>query len=273
MRGAILRDALVLHKRYLRGASVGVLIAGVAGTLLMKFVMSSIISVALPMCIAALSANLFAGDEKDGWADYLKTMPISNSRIIGARYIVFMGAIALCTCYGLALNLLAYLLFGEQALQFYVILSGIGLAVAVLNALLLLPACYAFGTSGANAVSLGILLAVGAIVSATSVSMRSIGWACLHRHRSTSSGRGAIALLVVLGIASFFSRSSFSTGGEFSEGGDDDGLSVHSEDHKRGSRNRCAYPLSLVVDAQPEGSLVYSVPPDRARLVFPVPLQ
>lgn len=204
MRGAILRDALVLHKRYLRRASIGVLIAGVAGTLLMKFAMSSALSIALPMCIAALSANLFAEDEKDGWADYLKTMPISTSRIIGARYIVFMGTVALCTCYALALNLLAYLLFGEQALQFYVILPGIGFTVAVFNMLLLLPACYAFGTSGANAVSLGILLAVGVIVSAIQRIDVEHWMGALASTPQYIFWVGTIALLVVLGVASFF---------------------------------------------------------------------
>lgn len=209
MRGVILRDALVLHKRYLRRASIAVLIASVAGTLLMRFAMSSVLSIVLPMGVAALTANLFAEDERDGWADYLKTMPISTSRIIGARYLVSMGAVVLCAVYSLAMSLLAYLLFGEQVFQLYIILPGIGLAVSILNVLLLLPSCYAFGASGANAVSLGILLAVSMIVFAIQ-RIDVVHWVgVLASMPQYIFWVGAAALLAVFCAASFFLSKAF----------------------------------------------------------------
>ncbi len=161
MKGILIRDALVLYKRYLRIPATIISIVGLVFTLAMGFPISSLLSLILPIGIGALSTNLFAEDEKDNWLRQVKIMPVSDSNIVYSRFIVFMSTVFISSLYVLCLNAIAYLVHREQALAFYFIFTAIGLMVAIFNNFLLIPACYKFGAQGANIVSIGILIIVG----------------------------------------------------------------------------------------------------------------
>lgn len=163
MKGILIRDAILLYKKYLRKPFFVIAILSLIFTLLMGFPVSGLMSLVLPMGMGALATNLFAEDEKDNWLKYVKTMPISVIKIVGTRYVIFFSTVVFCVVYSLFLNLLAFFLYREQALSLYFIFMIIGFTVSVLNNLLLLPACYKFGVNGANVISLGIMMVIGAI--------------------------------------------------------------------------------------------------------------
>jgi len=161
MKGILIRDVLVLYKRYLRIPVVIISIAGLVFTLIMGFPISSLLSLILPIGIGALSTNLFAEDEKDNWLRQVKIMPVSDANVVCSRFIVFMGTVLTSSLYMLFLNAVSYLVHKDQTLTFYFIFTAMGFIVAVFNNFLLLPACYKFGAQGANIVSIGILISVG----------------------------------------------------------------------------------------------------------------
>lgn len=165
MKGILIRDGLLLYKKYLRFPLIILALVGLMFTIMMGYPISSIFSLILPLGIGALIINLFVEDEKDNWLKELKSMPISSAQAVGARFIIFSSIIFGCFLYSLCLNLVAFLLYKELPISFYMIFPFLGFIFALFNNFLLLPTCYKFGIQGANVVSMGILILIGIIVA------------------------------------------------------------------------------------------------------------
>ena len=163
MKGILMRDGLVLYKKYLRFPLVILSSLGLLFTFMMGFPISSLLSLLIPLGIGARIVYVFAEDEKDNWLKELKTLPISSAQAVGSRFILFTSIIFGCSLYSLCLNLIAFLLYKEQPLSFYFVFPILGFVFAVFNNFLLLPTCYKFGVQGANVVCMSILILTGMI--------------------------------------------------------------------------------------------------------------
>lgn len=161
MKGILIRDVLILYKKYLKITTYVVLTLGILATIIFGFSINSLLSLILPAGIGTLATNLFVEDEKDNWLRFIKTLPISSEKIVLARFLVFNGLVILSTLYILSLNVLSYLIHEDQKLIYYIIFSICGFAFSIFNNFLLMPACYKFGIKGANNVSIIILIVLG----------------------------------------------------------------------------------------------------------------
>ena len=154
MKGLIYRDALVWYRRYLR-IPLFILIPGsIVAAATLKFWGVMLTSAVLSF-LAMLSPNMiFQIDEKENRDKYLRTLPISSSKIVGARYIVFLAFPIACLLYSLVLGTLFGLIFRDQPLGMYLGLPALLIfLLAVPIQLVLLPAGY---TGSKNMMSLAM---------------------------------------------------------------------------------------------------------------------
>lgn len=163
MKGILLRDFLILYKKYIMTMATALLAVYILSTLISGFVGNSLLSLALPAAISAVVANLYVEDEKDEWEKYLKILPVSYKNIVIARFCIFVGVAILFSLASILLNILSYIIHQDQPLKYYLIFNLVGFVFAIINIYLLLPACYKFGIKGANNVSVGVLILMGFI--------------------------------------------------------------------------------------------------------------
>ncbi|MFO3666550.1 ABC-2 transporter permease [Anaerococcus kampingiae] len=163
MKGILLRDFLILYKKYIKTIAIAILGVNILSTLFIGFIGNSLLSLALPAAISAVVVNLYVEDEKDERNKYLKMLPISYKNIVIARFCIFVGIVIFFGLASLLLNTLSFMIHQDQPLKYYLMFSLVGLIFAIINVYLLLPACYKFGIKGANNVSVGVLILIGFI--------------------------------------------------------------------------------------------------------------
>ena len=73
--------------------------------------------------------------------------------------------IVVTTCIGALLNVSALLFHSEDFMVAYYVFPLVGVVMATINNLIILPFCYKFGVQGANSTSIAILFMVGAVVT------------------------------------------------------------------------------------------------------------
>ncbi len=163
MRGLLLRDLLVLLKRVSVGRVAALAAAGILFTLIMRLAGTSLVSIVLPLSATGMMSVLAAEDDKTNWQKFVRASPASDWDGVCARYLVCGAVLLAVGIYVIMLNLACYLLFREQQPYLYLLLCTVGIVVAWVNALLVIPSCFGRGASGANIVSMGFVFLAGAL--------------------------------------------------------------------------------------------------------------
>jgi|GEM_PF-1476475 len=160
MLGLLIRDGKVLYERYMKKTIPMVLGITILMCFLLRFAFGSTLSILLPMSLSTLVANVFTEDEKDNWFKYLKTLPVRTIEVVGARFILTMILLFISVLYAFILNMILFVIFKEQEFELYLIFSIVGFIISLIVDLMMLPACYKFGSNGISIVSLPIILLV-----------------------------------------------------------------------------------------------------------------
>ena len=142
MKGLIYRDALVWYRRYLR-IPLFILIPGsIVAAATLKFWGYAFVVLIIMLLGLITSETMFQIDEKENRDKYLHTLPISSSKIVGARYIVFLAFPIVCLLCSLMFGALFGLIFGDQPLGAYFILPLFLFSLLIAALFISLPANY-----------------------------------------------------------------------------------------------------------------------------------
>lgn len=165
MSGILYRDFLIIKKKYITGKTAMFLIIGVIGSIILGFYLSSFLGLMIPMITGGMVVSIFAEDDKDNWNKAVKTLPVSDFEIVGARYAIIEFMIVVTACIGVIFNAFALLMHSEDYMAIYYIFPLVGIVMATISNLFALPFCYKYGVQGANSTSIAVLLLVGAGVA------------------------------------------------------------------------------------------------------------
>ncbi|SFU95319.1 ABC-2 transporter permease [Butyrivibrio sp. M55] len=165
MSGILYRDFLIIKKKYANVKTAVLLTVGVIGSIILGFYLSSILGLMLPLITGGIVVSIFSEDDKDNWNKAVKTLPVSNLEIVGARYAIVEFMIVVTACIGALFNVLAALMHSEDFMAIYYIFPLVGIVMATISSLFTLPFCYKYGVQGANSTSIAILFIIGAGVA------------------------------------------------------------------------------------------------------------
>jgi hypothetical protein len=203
MKGLLVRDLLVLIKKVSVIRLVALAVAGILLTFLMRLAGSSLLSVVLPMMAVGSMSVLAAEDDKTNWQKFVRASPASAWEAVCARYLVCGAVLLLSGTYTFLLNLGCCLLFSEQPLRIYLILSGVGMIAACINALAMIPSCFSRGASGANFMGTVFLFLAGGLawlLRQVDVTWLTTYLADIPVHVSVLGGMAVMVLATVLSI-------------------------------------------------------------------------
>ena len=119
-----------------------------------------LLSMLLPIGLASIPGSLLVYDEQSGWDKYVALFPISKSSIVVSRYIFCLSVTFCVSLACIFLNSITSLIFNEFTFEIHMIISLVGLSVAVIYMVLLLPSIYAYGTIGSTIVNIIMLSGV-----------------------------------------------------------------------------------------------------------------
>lgn len=158
--GLMYKDFKVMIDRFKPANIIAILVVSLFFILLMRGSGATFIAIILPLVVASTPVILQTSDEKSGWDKYVWAAPISKKGIIWSRYLFCLGLIAGTGLFTIIVNILTQIVFQDLPLKLHLIISIVGLLISVLYLLLLLPAVYAYGTSGNTIVSFILIAAV-----------------------------------------------------------------------------------------------------------------
>lgn len=167
MIGLIYKDiATVLNKFKL----INRILLAIGSLLIVIFLRESgaiFLSMLLPIGLASIPSSLLVYDEQSGWDKYVALFPISKSSIVISRYIFCLSVTFCISLSCVFLNLITSLIFKEFTLEIHMIISFVGLLVAVMYMVLLLPAIYAYGSIGSTIVNIIMLSGIMIFIYST----------------------------------------------------------------------------------------------------------
>ncbi len=159
------------------------------------------------LAVAMQSIASFLVDEKVGWDQYQLALPVNPLLVVGSKYLSALCSLAVSVGFGLVMNLVSSLVFG----QFNWALCGLSLFVAVALPLsyltVTLPLVYWFGRRTADIMRIVVILPVcfgmGYLIETGDLS------GLLNRPISLLLAVVLVCMLALLGISLMFSLAGY----------------------------------------------------------------
>lgn len=159
------------------------------------------------LAVAMQSTASFLVDEKVGWDQYQLALPVNPLLVVGSKYLSALCSLAVSVGFGLVMNLVSSLVFG----QFNWDLCGLSLFVAVALPLsyltVTLPLVYWFGRRTADIMRIVVILPVcfgmGYLIETGDLS------GLLNRPISLLLAVVLVCMLALLGISLMFSLAGY----------------------------------------------------------------
>lgn len=129
----------------------------IASVVELKFSGASLISILLPIGLSSTVNGVFVEEIMTNWHEYLRSTPISTTKIVMSRYISMFCLITFGYIIVNIMNISVYLLYEEHTLLVYMIVPFIGYVFSYFNLILSIPSYYKFGVGGSNAMSIVFL--------------------------------------------------------------------------------------------------------------------
>ncbi|MGX7359163.1 ABC-2 transporter permease [Dolosigranulum pigrum] len=129
----------------------------IASVVALKFSGASLISILLPIGLSSMVNGVFVEETMTNWHEYLRSTPISTTKIVMSRYISMFCLIPFGYIIVNIMNISVYLLYEEHTLLVYMIVPFIGYVFSYFNLILSIPSYYKFGVGGSNAMSIVFL--------------------------------------------------------------------------------------------------------------------
>lgn len=167
MRGLIYKDLLIIYKKTSVLSVTCIVVTSLIFVVIFKSSAVSLLSILLPFMFTGLSYNLFIQDDKNNWEKYVRTIPLSKIKIVGARYLSSIITLNISIFYMFILNICAFLIFQEQSLKVYLIILFIGSICVYIYLLIFLTANYILGINSKNIVGTIVLIFITMIIYLT----------------------------------------------------------------------------------------------------------
>lgn len=160
MKGLIKKDFIILAKKI--KPITRIIIAAII-LLLLIYLRSSgaiFIAILLPVGVASLPITLITIDEQAQWDKYAISLPVTKQMIVASRYLSCEILLFLCSLFSVTINIAMGLIFNEYSMGLHLSIAIIGLLIAMLYTLVILPANYFFGVNGGSTVMIGLMIII-----------------------------------------------------------------------------------------------------------------
>lgn len=194
MNGLMAKDLLTLEKKY--GYIRIAIDVALTVIMIVAFKNTGAIMAMLlaPLEIMSIITTLADCDKQWKWDRYAIALPVSKKQIVASRYTFAALAVLVGFAEQLVIALIAYFAFATFALQFYLIIALLGLAMMLLFTAILLPTNYSLGANAGGV--LMIILLVLAVVVGITIRVTRFNWMAV-----LSVNTGFIVIAAVLCIA------------------------------------------------------------------------
>lgn len=161
MSGLILKDFIAITKKIKTANRLIMLVAILVILVALKSLGALLLSIVLPLFAASFPLTLIGCDAEWKWDKYVISMPLTRKQIVIGRYLFCALSVCVCVVAAFLLNIGAFLLFHEYAISLHLIFLAAGFATGFIYSLLVIPASYIFGATGASFAMIILSLLIG----------------------------------------------------------------------------------------------------------------
>lgn len=164
MKGLIKKDFITLGKKVKLINRLIIVIVNIAILISLKSAGIIVVAISGPLMIVTFPTTFIIDDDKFKWDKYALSLPVSKRVIVASRYLFFILLLTGCYIFNMIIGTVIFLLFHEYSFSQLLLIVFIGVAIAMVYLLLILPSLYKFGSKGGHVVMI-ILAVISSIVT------------------------------------------------------------------------------------------------------------